>query len=180
MAQFSPEQRAAILAESFETLARLERLEGSPANSSPGASWPPLDEEILQQALAQPLETRNQRDRRELEEHQERRAMQRDRLRDNEARFVRRAAAMDAATQAGWDSWLKGHVDRALAERDQYWREVHVQVLAEERHKTDAKLAGLELKIDALAAELNKQRAVADGSIADLLPPVPRRRNAAA
>ena len=141
--------------------------------------WPSR-EEILQQALAQPLETRNQRDAREIEQQQERRAMQRRRLRDNEAEIVRRTGAMDAVTQAGWETWLRSRLD---AERD-HWREVIPEMVALERERTDAELtklrAGLELKIDALAAELNKQRAVADGSIADLLPPVPQRKRGCA
>ena len=75
-------------------------------------------EQLLQEALAQPLETRNQRDARELEEQQERRAMERDRRRAAEAEIIRKASTMDAATQAGWDAWLKaqeGHGDETLS-----------------------------------------------------------------
>lgn len=95
------------------------------------------------------------------------------------------AAEVEMLRAQQWDAWVTGHITRAIAERDAFWREVHAEVLAEERQKTNTKLkrlrADLELKIDALAAELNKQRAVEDGGVVDLLPPVPqRKRNAAA
>ena len=178
MARFSDEERAAILERSLELLTHDVR--GQEITSSPE----PTHEEILQQALAQPVETTNERHRRELTEKAERRAMERDKRRDNEAQFVRRAAAMDAATQAGWENWLRTRLDAEReAERDR-WREIIPEVLATERKETDAKLdrlrAGLELKIDALRAELAKQRAVEDGLVIDLPPLSLRKPDAAA
>lgn len=176
MSRYSSEQRASILAQSRELL----------SYAVPDArqiSEPELThDEILQEALAQPVETSDERYRRLATERQERRAMQRERLRDNEQRFIRRAAAMDAATQAGWENWLRTRLDAERETERNRWREIIPEVIAAQRDDMLAEVAKLradfELKVDELRTELSKQRAIADGSIADLLPPVPRRRNA--
>ena len=151
MAKFSDEERAAILQQSFETLERLENFKVEDRDPE-RREWTPPEPE--------PESPRRRRSQPTAAEVEMLRAQQ-------------------------WDAWVTGHITRAIAERDAFWREVHAEVLATERKKTDAKFARLraefELRLGALAAELNKQRAVADGSIADLLPPVPqRKRNAAA
>ena len=84
---------------------------------------------------------------------------------------------MDASTQAQWDAWLKAHIANALAERDEFWREVHAAVLAKERKDTDAKLLKLRNEFE---QRLTKQRALEDGAVVDL-PALPlRKRHAAA
>ena len=108
-------------------------------------------------------------------------AERKERTADARAARERNAAEAQMLRARELEAWLQGHITRALAERDAHWREVHIEVLATQREDVDAKLAHLQLKIDALSAELNKQRAIQEGSIADLLPPVPqRKRNAAA
>ena len=61
--------------------------------------------------------------------------MQRDRLRDNEQRFIRRAAAMDAATQAGWENWLRTRLDAERETERNRWREIIPEVIAAERNE---------------------------------------------
>ena len=133
----------------------------------------PLLNDGAQQELP-PLEDRLSKWRRVKAERKERTA-------DARAARERNAAEAQMLRARESEAWLQGHITRALAERDAHWREVHIEVLATQREDVDAKLAHLQLKIDALSAELNKQRAIQEGSIADLLPPVPqRKRNAAA
>jgi hypothetical protein len=165
MSKFSDEEREAILQQSFETLER-------------------LDETLAQPAQKGQLEDRLERWKREGDEIEERRAAQRDRRLGAKTKAVRKASTMDAETQAKWDAWLKAHVTRALADRDELWREVHAEVLVKERKATDAKLVKLrndfEHRLDALRAELTKERALDDGAVVDL-PALPlRKRHAAA
>jgi len=65
-------------------------------------------------------------------------------------------ATMTVAEQAPWDAWAAAHITRALAERDEYWREVHACVLATERENVRAELAKLRGEIDALRAQLKQ------------------------
>jgi hypothetical protein len=161
------EADAAILEESFALLERRNE-------------FPPLEE-----TLAQPSETRNQRARREIAERSARSAVER---KNREAEIARKTAAsstMDPDTQAKWDAWLQMHLRRALDDFRENYREVVAEVIAEVTAAEDAKLvklrADFELKLDALAADFAKHRAVETGGVVDLLPPVPhRKRNASA
>jgi hypothetical protein len=168
MATFTPEQAEAIIAESF---ALLERRRGQEITSTPE----PTHEEI-RQALAEPCETSSERHRRKATERQEHRMMERDRRRDDEANTVRTTSTMDAASQASWDAWALAHI----ANEREFQREVHAQVIAEERKHIRAELkrmrSDFELKLDELRTELTKQRGIEGGGIVDLLPPVPLRK----
>ena len=113
---------------------------------------------------------RNQRDARLIEERNAEWAAKR-------AERERSAANAEMLRARQSDTWVMGHITCALAERDQYWRAVHAEVLAEQHKRMDDALAKLradfELRLGAQTAEIAKLRAVADGGVVDLLPPVP-------
>jgi hypothetical protein len=82
-----------------------------------------------------------------------------------------------------WARFVDGRIAAALAVHDAIRLEVLGQVIAQERNKHREAIAqlraDLELRLDALAQELVKQRALADGELVDLLLPL-RKRDAAA
>ena len=120
----------------------------------------PSREELLREALAQPTETRNQRDAREIEEQDARWAAERD------GPGRRGGRPHDSSEQHNgsrprrrkWDAWLKAHIANAFAEHDDVRLEVHAEIIAQQRKELLAEVAKLradfELKLDALEPRL--------------------------
>jgi hypothetical protein len=186
MSRFSPEEKDEILRTQRELLEDAERAgeDAFQADSSSELRSPAWVDELL--GPTDPLEKWR---RGQLEAEAERAAYRQREADDTNARRSR-----------DWDRYVRGHIERALAEHDKLWIESIGQVVGEERKYMHAyidhvakqlrgefaqALAAYASKGDATVAELRKEmartKAVDKGSLIDITPEVVRKtRNDAA
>jgi hypothetical protein len=122
-----------ILAECRETLARSRTI--------------PKPSDLL---YSPPVESRMDRDRREITERDERWARQRARDRISDSELARLLASAETDWQA--------RIDAAVAAERSYWEELLPELIAQLRQNITAEIASVRLDVDAMKHEQTKRR----------------------
>jgi hypothetical protein len=145
MSRYSNEERQRILARTAATLQRGEAAEQQRREQEYLEEMrPPADEDTLAEAMAQPLETRNQRDRRELEEQEQRFK--------REHRHSRRSAE-----PAPVDLDLR--ISAAIATERQFMTQVIAEVIAELNERQEKAIADAARPLQAELAQVRAEAA---------------------
>ena len=154
MSKFTVEEIDAILARSAELLSY------DLPDAAPIAEPEPLThDQIVQRAMAEPLETRNQRVTRELAERDALLVVER-----AENGIVHKTytppPAANTTTDDAWNVWVKSHIANALDENNAFRNEVLVEVIAEQKAEVATLRADFERRVSALEAEVKTADAV--------------------